>query len=213
MITEIKCVDLSKRFGFEWIFKNLSFNFSTDKIYGIVGPNGAGKSSFLKIVSGFSTPTKGEISYTDTTGSKKQEQVFDRVTFCAPYIDLIEEMTVSEIITFQHNLRPFSDQNTVINEIKSFPFPGILAKRVIELSSGMKQRLKLALSILSDAEILLMDEPGSNLDDRANKWWKELLSKNSKNRIILIASNDAADLVMIHDKLDISVFKPVPKQK
>lgn len=213
MITEIKCLDISKRFGFEWIFKNLTFTFYINKIHGIVGPNGAGKSSFLKIISGFSTPTGGEISYHGSFGTKKQEQIFNHVSFCAPYIDLIEEMTVQEIIEFQHKLQPFQDLEMVQQEVKSFPFPGILQKHILELSSGMKQRLKLALSILSPAEILLMDEPGSNLDDRANEWWKQLLAQHCNNRVILIASNDSSDLVMIHEKLDINSFKLMPRQK
>ena len=129
------------------------------------------------------------------------------MSFTAPYIDLIEEMMVSELIAFHQVMRPFPDVDLLRAEVRSFPFKGIMSKRIYELSSGMKQRIKLVTAILSGSPILLLDEPGSNLDVPANQWWQELLSRHKAGRIVVIASNDPQDLQQVTRQLDINAFK------
>lgn len=207
MIDHIKCTSIAKRFQFEWVFRELNYQLESDQIYGILGPNGSGKSTFLKIISGFTTPTKGDIKYNFQGRSFNQSEIFQYIAYTAPYIDLIEEMTVNELINFHHKMRPFPNFDLLKNEIKSFPFKNLLSKRIYELSSGMKQRIKLVTAILSGAKILLLDEPGSNLDVAASQWWQELLELNKLNRIILIASNDPADLHQVTQYLEINNYK------
>ncbi|HQW11303.1 MAG TPA: ATP-binding cassette domain-containing protein [Saprospiraceae bacterium] len=204
---QVICENIAKRFQYEWVFKELSCLFTSEHIYGILGPNGAGKSTFLKVISGFTTPTRGIVKYVLNDKDWTQSNVYANVGYCAPYIDLIEEMTVLEMVKFNHVMRPFPSIDLVIEGIKQFPFRGILTKRIIELSSGMKQRVKLILAIMSGSAILLLDEPGSNLDTLANVWWQELLVRHRDNRLILIASNDPQDLKLCTSQLDITSYK------
>lgn len=179
---------------YERVLKDFNYNFEINKCYGLRGPNGSGKSTLIKILSGFSTPSKGSITFTIQGQQVNISDVFAQVTMAAPYIELIDEMTVHELLHFHHGLRPFLNYELALNEVKLLPFKGILSKRISELSSGMKQRIKLILALLTKSSIVLLDEPGSNLDASGKDWFEQLLLANKSNKIIIIASNEEEDL-------------------
>ncbi len=189
----IACNNISKRYMYEKVLIDFIYTFEIDKCYGLRGPNGSGKSTLIKILSGFSTPSKGSILFSVKGHPVNISDVFAQVTIAAPYIELIDEMTVDELLHFHHGLRPFYSYDLAVNEVKQLPFKGILSKRISELSSGMKQRIKLILALLARASIVLLDEPGSNLDASGKDWFEQLLLRNKSNKIIIIASNEEDD--------------------
>jgi len=206
-IDKIVCTNAGKRFVFEWVIRDFNFSFHRNKCYGIRGANGSGKSTLLKLLSGHSTPSKGTISFFKNETEINISGVYESITFCAPYIELIEEMTVSELLKFHHGLRPFSNHANMLEVLKDLPFKGLADKRIGELSSGMKQRIKLMLAILTDTSVILLDEPGSNLDQSGKKWFEDLLRIHMQDKIVIIASNEEDDLRLVESIISMEDYK------
>lgn len=193
-MTEITIDKLSKRFGYHWIIKDFDANFSSEIIYGIAGSNGSGKSTLVKMISGFLTPTSGQIKYLIDAKEFNAASIFPYISLAAPYTDLINEYTLSEMLTFHQKFKKFRQPITFAEFEQKIRLTGQKDKTLQYFSSGMKQKIQLALAILSDTPILLLDEPTSYLDHDAKAWFKSLLEENTKNRVVIIASNDDYDL-------------------
>ena len=206
-LDSIVCSNISKRYMYEWVIRDFSFTFDINKCYGVRGPNGSGKSTLIRILSGFSTPSKGNITFSSRGKKIHISDVFVHVTIAAPYIELIDEMSVLELLHFHHGLRPFVELAHAIQEVRDLPFKGILDKRVLELSSGMKQRIKLLLALLTKASVVLLDEPGSNLDIAGKNWFEALLVKYKHNKIVIIASNEEDDLTQAAEFIYLPDYK------
>ncbi len=207
VVDTIVCADVSKRYLYEWVLRKFSYSFKLNYCYGIKGPNGSGKSTLLKLLCGHATPSKGQITYYALHQVINVSEIFGHVTFAAPYIELIDEMTVTELLIFHHSLRPFVNFNSTRDEVAALPFKGLMDKRVGELSSGMKQRIKLLLAITTRTNIILLDEPGSNLDAEGKMWFENLLKQYRSGKIVIIASNDNEDLIMIDEFIDLLDYK------
>ncbi|MEZ4720794.1 MAG: ATP-binding cassette domain-containing protein [Flavobacteriales bacterium] len=185
---EIALHNIGKRYETNWIFRGISTSFQSGNIYGITGHNGSGKSTLLQIISGFVTPTEGTINYDN--GSIAVEEIYKYCSIATPYLELPHEFTVKETVVLQEKFKPFQpgmDSQTVIS------LCGLEAhqnKSLQKLSSGMLQRLKLALAIAADSQVLLLDEPCANLDSTWTAWFNNTLNQTRQNRIVVICSND-----------------------
>lgn len=201
-------IDLSgigKKYGKHWIFRHVEATFEPGGIYGITGFNGSGKSTLLQIISGYVTPSEGTISY----GSLPIEQVHQQLSMSAPYMDLMEEFTVSESIALQANFKPFQDGTDAQAILDEMELANHAHKLLSELSSGMRQRLKLALAIKADSHLLLLDEPCANLDKRWTTWFNEALGEtmHSDRTVIICSNSQEVELKSVdRDILDVSVF-------
>jgi len=204
---EIELREVAKRYRFEWIFRNINYHFNSQHRYAILGNNGTGKSTFLKILSGHLTPSKGKIIFTNDGKALEIEQVYQQVAYAAPYIDLIEEFTLKEAIDFQQKFKPLQGGLNTKKLIELLGFQKSVDKEVKFFSSGMKQRLKLALAICGKTNLLLLDEPTTNLDQQGMNWYQDLLDKYSANRLLIIASNVEADYQRCDQFLNIMDFK------
>ncbi|MEY2899130.1 MAG: hypothetical protein RL138_1183 [Bacteroidota bacterium] len=200
---KVQLIDVAKRFNKEWIFKGVNLTLEANKIYGLTGANGSGKTTLLSILSHFVAPTEGEINY--ELGS--ESDLRQSISVASPAISLLEEMSVLEAIEFHAHYKPFRNSLNAKAVIQLLGFEKHQNKLLRELSTGMKQRVKLVLAILSQSEILLLDEPGSNLDAAGFEFWKGLLKNNSKDRIVVIASNDEQDLAICDQRLDMMQWK------
>lgn len=182
--------NLSKKYDTDWIFENISGEFSRGG-HAILGKNGSGKSTLLQIISGFVTPSKGELVYKNDVGAEVDaENVYKHISICSPMMELFEELHVEEMTNLHHRMKPLSKEPSEILEI--IELNKHANKSLDKLSSGMKQRLKLALTIYSQSEVLFFDEPCSNLDERWSDWYSEEVSKLAKERTVIIASNSQA---------------------
>jgi len=170
---EVVLHNVSKRFRFEWIFKGIDFTFQAGQRYAILGPNGSGKSTFLKILSGHLSPSKGKIEFLQNKTKLDIDHVYRHVGFAAPYIELIEDFTLKEAIIFHQKFKPFLQKLGPEDIIKILGFEHSTHKEVKYFSSGMKQRLKLALTLCSDTALLLLDEPTTNLDQQGFDWYSD----------------------------------------
>ena len=192
---KITLEDTGKKYNREWIFRNLSLEIKSPSSYVISGSNGSGKSTLLKTISGFETPSEGTIIYQNDKLKHvvSPELIYKQVSYAAPYIDVFDEYTIQELFNFYCQLKPL--KNGIDNKefISIIELEKAKEKAIKNFSSGMKQRVKLGLAILSDCPILLLDEPTSNLDKNAIHWYQNLIKNNLENRIVLVASNNQKD--------------------
>ncbi len=186
----IQLTNAGKKYSNNWIFRNFSCLFITGKRYVVLGPNGSGKSTLLKIVSGAATLSEGTTEYTFNNKTIKPEDVFKYVSIAAPWLDIPEEYTLEEIITFHTQFKKFVNGISVMEAIKILDLEHTREKHYRNFSSGMKQRVKLGLAILTDAPLLLLDEPVTALDAKSVDWYKNMINQYSKDKTILVFSNN-----------------------
>ncbi|MBL4707536.1 MAG: ATP-binding cassette domain-containing protein [Flavobacteriales bacterium] len=200
--------DLGKRYHKEWIFKGVSTSFQQNSSTGIIGSNGSGKSTLLKLISAAELCSKGSITYQLENKVLEQENLYLELSFAAPYIDLIEELSCQELIEFHLKFKSFQE-NVGVNQFLDLTYlNGSKDKLIRNFSSGMKQRLKLGLAICTQSSLLLLDEPCSNLDEKGVQTYHELMDNFNQNRTTIIGSNEQKDeLYQIENTLRISDYK------
>ena len=199
--------NIGLRYTREFIFKNLSYEFQSGFIYAILGPNGSGKSTLMKVLSGYVTPSKGDVIYSQENKAVAEEAVYSKVAFCSPYIEIIEEFTLAEQLGFQAKFKPFLNNMSVKQVMEALQLEKHADKQISNFSSGMKQRVKLGLTILSNAEVLLLDEPATNLDSEGVAWYHQLLKDYAADKIVIIASNRQDEYEMANERLNILDYK------
>ncbi|MCB0609074.1 MAG: ABC transporter ATP-binding protein [Lewinellaceae bacterium] len=205
----IELTGIGKRFRWEWILKNVNLDLQPGQAYAVTGPNGAGKSTLLKLISGHLTPSKGKIRFSLDQSPIEINKVFRQVAYAAPYIELIEEFTLPESILFHHKFQPLRDGLDASGLMDLLGFPASARKKQVRhFSSGMKQRLKLALSICSRTSVLLLDEPSTNLDTQGVEWFHGLIRDfTGPERLVVVASNVEVDLAFCGPRINILDLK------
>ena len=207
-MSKISVNNVSKRYGYQWIIRNLNVDFQNNQIFGISGNNGSGKSTLIKMLSGYLSPSQGSISYIHNNTLLTRQEIFKHLTLAAPYTDLINEYTLKEMFAFHCKFKPIANDIDFKTFESIIELPGQSSKTLLHFSSGMKQKIQIALAVLSDTPFLLLDEPTSYLDKIAKNWFANLIQENRHNKLVLLASNDGFDielcdkvLVMGEDKL------------
>ncbi len=190
---EIQLSGIGKKYNANWIFRGIDITFEFPGAVAILGNNGSGKSTLLQLLSSRLTPTEGEISWRTEGKEIPPEAVYRYYAMAAPYQDLIEEFTLAEHYQYHARLQPFLPGITQDGFTKLLALPGTGGKPIKYFSSGMKQRVKLALAILSDVPLLLLDEPCSNLDKQGMEWYSELISSRPGKCLIAVCSNHQSE--------------------
>ncbi len=179
-----------KKYFREWVFRNVNTVIEPSDKIAITGPNGSGKSTFLQVFSGALLPTEGSILYSHEGNSIEDEKVFRHVSIAAPYLELIEEFTLDEIVSFHYSFKKPVGTMTVEEVISLSGLESSRKKTFKYFSSGMKQRLKISLAVLSDSQLILLDEPCSNFDADAIKWYQSLIRDYAKEKTVVVCSNN-----------------------
>ncbi|TKC12620.1 ABC transporter ATP-binding protein [Pedobacter polaris] len=198
--------NVGRRFNKEWIFKNIDFSFTGKGKYAVLGPNGSGKSTLLSIVLGNLSPSEGEISYHHQE-EIKVEQIYQNISFAAPYLDLIEEFTLQETIDFHFQFKAYEEGLDASKVLSLLGLEKSQDKALKHFSSGMKQRTKLALACCANTPILILDEPTSNLDAQGIDWYLELIKQYALNKMIIVGSNQEHEYSFCENRLSISDYK------
>jgi len=204
---KVSLTDAGKRFNRDWIFRHLTYTFESTNSYAIIGPNGSGKSTLLQVLSGAMQSSEGNCQWSIGNGQLAMEKVFDYVAICAPYLEVVEEMTLKEFFHFHHNFKPFLSSlniNFIISRIDLEPASN---KQIRYFSSGMKQRVKLAQAIFSDTPFLLLDEPCTNLDTNGIQLYHQLIDEFGKNRLVIVSSNDEIEYKFCRERINILDYK------
>lgn len=203
---EITLQKLSKRFNQEVIFKNIDYTFRSGEFYAITGANGSGKSTLLKTISGFSLPSKGNLTYTVDNKIVAPENVYQHITFASPYMDLIEDFTLTELIEYHSKFRNLKNGFSAIEVIEKLQLQTASKKLVKNFSSGMKQRVKLGLAFFTQSAVLLLDEPTTNLDERGVQWYLGEINKIT-DQMIILASNQPIEYEASDHEIKMSDYK------
>lgn len=202
----ISLTHIGRRFNKEWIFRGINYQFNAGEGYAILGPNGSGKSTLLNVLMGSLSPSEGTITYEDG-GPVKPEQVFRKISFAAPYIDLIEEFTLQETIAFHFNFKSYYAGMDAKAVLQALGLEKAKDKALKHFSSGMKQRTKLALALCSASPLLVLDEPTSNLDVAGVDWYLSLIERFGKGKTIIVGSNQEHEYAFCKEKLWINQYK------
>lgn len=211
---EIICKDLSKSFSYKTVFKNLSFKISTKESLSITGRNGSGKSTLIKIISNLLQESKGKISLKENDSELPKEKWFLKIGLLASYLNLYDELSGFENLDFFYKLKLVSsnlNNNNSKEKLNSLlEIVNLYDKRkelVKNYSSGMKQRLKIAFAVMNEPEILLMDEPRTNLDKFGVDIINKIAEEQKEKGILIIATNDEDDKLHCDDSLNIEDYK------
>jgi ABC-type multidrug transport system ATPase subunit len=205
---EILLSDIGKKYK-RWIFKDVNLEIEAKQRHAVVGQNGSGKSTLLKIISGYTSPSKGQIAFVENGLKIDSQTAANKVSYAAPYIDLIEELTVAELVDFHANFQPLHHDVTHSHQfLEKVQLSSHRDMAVGDLSSGLMQRLKVGLALLSTTPVLLLDEPTSYLDVQGKAWFKAMLERYGADRLVIIASNEAEDVISCEHVIDIQHFQP-----
>jgi len=186
---------LYKKFGRQTVLDNLSFQ-QTGGVTGIAGSNGSGKSTLLKCLAYLLRPTRGQLEWKRDDTLLERDQIRQMLGFAAPYINLYAELTPVENLAFLAQLRSINEEEAHIPNLLEYVQMSEFADHPYgSLSTGQKQRIKLASALLHKPQILFMDEPGSNLDKRGKHLVEDIVNDFRRDdRLTIIASNNPEEL-------------------
>ncbi len=197
----IQLSDAGKKFNREWIFQSLNYRFDTGKRYALTGPNGSGKSTLLQVLAGSMNLSQGNITWSIHDQPIETDHVFKHLSIAAPYLELIEEMTATEFLVFHNSFKPFLNNISIPEILHIIELEKAAHKQIRYYSSGMKQRIKLAQAIFSNCQLLLLDEPCTNLDEHGYSLYHHLINQYTAGRTIIVSSNDVNEYKFCNEKI------------
>ncbi|MEO8567750.1 MAG: ATP-binding cassette domain-containing protein [Ginsengibacter sp.] len=204
---KIDLTNLGKRYNREWIFRNLNFKFDIHKRYAITGPNGSGKSTLLQVIAGSTIYNEGSIEYSIFNKAISPDKVYKNLSFSAPYLDLVEEMTLNEFFIFHSKMKGWISTLDTRQIIILLRLEKSAHKQIRNFSSGMKQRVKLAQAIFSDVPAILLDEPATNLDEEGIQLYNFLIENYCEKRLVIVSSNDKKEYSFCEEIIDMMNYK------
>lgn len=204
----IELQNLGKRFNRQWIFRKVSYSFEKGNAYAITGPNGSGKSTLLQVMAGAVEKSEGEILVSAGQQPVPPEEHYKQLSIAAPYLELIEELTLQEFLVFHHSFKPFIEGWTSKEIMACIGLEHAAGKQIRHFSSGMKQRVKLAQAVFSDVPVVMLDEPTTNLDSNGFELYLRLVNDFCTRRLLIICSNNMDEISFCRNRLNVIDFKP-----
>ncbi|MSQ78780.1 MAG: ATP-binding cassette domain-containing protein [Flavobacteriaceae bacterium] len=198
----IHATNIEKRFGQQTLFSGFDYSFQSPESYALLGQNGSGKSTMLQLLYGYMLQGKGTIEWQLDGKIIEPDQVHQYIAFAAPYLELIEELTTVEMMDYHFKFKKRLLGNNVI--LEKVGLVNAADKPIKHFSSGMKQRLKLALAFFADTPALFLDEPCTNLDANGVAIYKSLIEIHGQGRLIVLASNDETEYGFCQHKILLS---------
>lgn len=178
-----------KKFERRWIFRGVNLSISQGESLVITGYNGSGKSTLLQLISGFMNPSEGTVSFTSNGKHVEADNWHTYITCVTPVLELPEDLSFRENIDFFRSFKGFSDDFSDQTIANLTQLEGQLDRPVRHFSSGMKQRVKLGLALLSSAPVVLLDEPVANLDQPGTEWFSKMAAAYCADKLLVICSN------------------------
>ncbi|RCK77296.1 MAG: ABC transporter involved in cytochrome c biogenesis, ATPase component CcmA [Ignavibacteriae bacterium] len=201
----VEAINIKKNFGNRKIFSNINFTLDSKNVLGITGKNGSGKSTLVKIIAGIISATNGEVKYFIDQKHIEQPEIYKYYGFVSPYLQLYEEFSAFENLELISKIRNIMiDENRILSLLERF---GLLDRKddyVREYSSGMKQRLKYAAALYHKPDLLILDEPRSNLDSDGIRIVYDIIQEHKEKGSIIIATNDLEDIQLCNNIIDLN---------
>lgn len=187
----LACEGIGHRFGRRRLFADVSFKLNGHGSVCITGPNGSGKSTFLRIVVGLLTPTRGKVLFSRNGEELSAADTRSHLGLVAPDLQLYGELTAFENLTFFARLRHLQDPDRDWSaDLARVGLEGRGHDRVGNFSSGMRQRMKYLVATMHDPALLLLDEPTANLDDAGRELVAGIVEQQRRERMLVVATND-----------------------
>ena len=197
MINQLEIINLSKNYNTKEAVKNISFKLEQNEIIGILGPNGCGKTTTIGMILGLLKPTKGRVLINGKEIENHRVSLLNEINFISPYIELPKKLTVKQNLEVYGRLYDVNKLKIKIDylceKLRLYEF---INKITGELSSGQKNRVSLAKSIINDPEILLLDEPTASLDPETGDFVRSFLEEYQRENktSILLASHNMSEV-------------------
>ena len=220
MQTSLEIIGLSKTFKSKEAVKNISFKVKANEIIGILGPNGCGKTTTIGMILGLLKPTSGKVLINGVEIEKKRVELLEQLNFISPYVELPKKLTVKQNLEVYGRLYDIKNLKEKIEKLsEKLRLNEIFNKVTGELSSGQKNRVSLAKSVINDPSVLLLDEPTASLDPETGDFVRNFLENYQKENkaSILLASHNMAEVerlcssVLMMNK-GIIIDKGIPKE-
>ena len=192
MTFTLKIENIKKTFGEIEAVKNISFKAQVGEVIALLGPNGAGKSTLMNMISGFIAPTSGKIFVLEKDISSAPIEAKSHIGFLSEGSPLYPDLSVKEFLNYMAELRGFSGEKKkqrLEEIIKTAKITEISSQKIETLSKGYLRRVGFAQSIISDPEILLLDEPTDGLDPNQKEHMRNLIKALGQNKTILISTH------------------------
>jgi heme exporter protein A len=192
---KINIQNIDKNFGDRRILQNINFSIESGQSAALIGPNGSGKTTLVKIICGLLRPSRGKVEYTENNELINSLTVYKKIGLVSPYLELYEELTARENLNFFGRIKKVPNLNDRIDDLMNrLNLNGREDDPVKTFSSGMRQRLKYVFALLAMPEVLVLDEPTSNLDiDGIDRVYR-IMDLQRQDKILIIATNDKSDL-------------------
>tara|TARA_Y100000816_G_scaffold281124_1_gene255333 strand:+ start:3703 stop:4434 length:732 start_codon:yes stop_codon:yes gene_type:complete len=202
---KIKVKNLVKKFKSTIAVNNISFEIEKNETLGLLGPNGCGKTTSIGMMLGLITPSSGEIYINDIILKPiNRIELLSSMNFASPYIELPKKLTVKQNLEVYARLYGVKNINLRVNElIEDLNLKNFLNKKTGELSSGQKNRVSLAKSLINKPKLLFLDEPTASLDPDVGDFVREYIEKYKKNNVltILLASHNMKEVERLCGKV------------
>ncbi len=205
MIITIKSTGLSKKFGNMSLFRDLDFSVSTSGALAVTGPNGSGKSTLLEIITGIKKPSGGRLVYMIDGNDVGIPVIKGHSGFASLRVNPYGELSALENLEFAYRYNDSGkySQERITDLLNKFNLYSARNKRVKYFSSGMMQRLRIILAIMHDPHILVLDEPGSNLDLSGRDAVYSYIESIREVKLIMIATNDEEEASLCNERVNL----------
>ena len=197
MKTRLEVIKLTKIYNGKIAVKDISFRINQNEIIGILGPNGCGKTTTIGMILGLLKPSNGKVLINEKEVEKNRVDLMSNLNFISPYIELPKKLTVKQNLEVYGRLYDVKNLKTKIEYLaEKLRLSEIMNKITGELSSGQKNRVSLAKSIINEPIVLLLDEPTASLDPETGDFIRSFLENYQKERqaSILLASHNMAEV-------------------
>ena len=201
----IKITNLTKIYNNYLAVDKINFQVQNNKTIGLLGPNGCGKTTTIGMMLGLISPSGGEIKIDDKNiNTFKRDEILKRFNFASPYVELPKKLTVKQNLEIYGRLYGINNLNQRIDEISTdLDIKNFFERKTGELSSGQKNRVSLAKSLMNKPEILLLDEPTASLDPDIGDFIRSYIQEyKSKNKVtVLLASHNMSEVERLCDSI------------
>lgn len=194
---------IQKKYGRQEVLHHIQLTFENG-IYGLIGPNGAGKSTLIRIMVGLEDADEGSILCDDVPKEKLKEKYYDNIGYMPQYPGFYKNFTGYEMMTYYASLKGMKKKEYKSRIISLLEFVNLTDRakeKVKTYSGGMKQRLAIACALLNNPKLLILDEPTAGLDPKERIRFRNLLTKISEDKIVIIATHIVSDVEYIANKI------------
>lgn len=200
----IKVENLSKNYGSVKAVKSISFELKDGQVVGFLGANGAGKSTTLKIMTGYISPSSGNVFYGKKNIQDDTSEIQKDIGYLPELNPLYSEMIVHDYLKFISEVRGISEndfKNAFQKVVEECSLNAVAHRTIANCSKGYKQRIGLAAALIHDPKILILDEPVTGLDPNQIVEIRELIKKLGKEKIVLMSSHILQEIQATVDRI------------